>query len=181
MAAITENQHFSYVQVLGSDVETQKALAPFLKNRALRKVIQTFTNDSEACGVSVWGSNKEVLRLLTEAKRLMDGGAVTEDEMEARLLAQLKVSARGLAPTCSDHHQQVYCRMLGEIRAGTLVSVIPLTAHLLSALLFALQSNSEAGAQLQSHQKITLGMEQLVSALNEHVSQLSIAFHYVQL
>ena len=64
---------------------------PFLKNSVLRRIIQTFTNDAQG-DVSKWACNPEVIRLMTEAKRLMDEGFVTETEMEAKLVAQLKVS-----------------------------------------------------------------------------------------
>ena len=77
--------------MLTADLEAQKALVPFLKNGVLRRIIQTFTNDAQG-DISKWACNPEVIRLLTEAKRHMDEGYITETEMEAKLVAQLKVS-----------------------------------------------------------------------------------------
>lgn len=74
-----------------ADLEAQKAIAPLLQNKVLRKIIQSFTND-ESGKMDYWACNPEVLRLLKEAKRKMDEGIVSEDEMEALLLANLQVS-----------------------------------------------------------------------------------------
>ena len=78
------------VQVLESDYEVQKSIAPYLQNRVLRRIIQTFTNDP-ANDMGKWAGNPSVLQMLQEAKRLMDGGYVTEDEMERLLIAQMQV------------------------------------------------------------------------------------------
>lgn len=41
-----------------------------------------------------WACNAEVLRLLHEAKRQMDEGYATEEEMEALLVAHLQVQVQ---------------------------------------------------------------------------------------
>lgn len=60
-------------QVLESELEAQKNIAPFLENRVLRRVIQTFTNDPSG-DFGKWASNPRVIEMLREAKRLMDQG-----------------------------------------------------------------------------------------------------------
>ena len=85
--------------MLDAKLETQQAMAPLLKNRVLRRVIQTFTNDPSG-DMDRWAGNPEVLRLLHEAKRRMDEGYATEDEMEALLLAHLEASIWAM-PLCS--------------------------------------------------------------------------------
>ncbi len=45
--------------MLRTDIEVRKAIGPFLKNPALRRVIQTFTNDPEG-DVARWATNPEV-------------------------------------------------------------------------------------------------------------------------
>ncbi len=49
-------------QVLKTDLDTQKAIGPYLKNPVLRRVIQTFTNDPEG-DVSRWATNPEACSL----------------------------------------------------------------------------------------------------------------------
>ena len=51
------------MQVLKTDLDTQKAIGPYLKNPVLRRVIQTFTNDPEG-DVSRWATNPEACSLL---------------------------------------------------------------------------------------------------------------------
>ena len=68
-------------KVLCSDFEAQKNIAPFLENRVLRRVINTFCNDPNN-DFGRWANNKEVLRLLGSAKKLMDDGHLSEDDAE---------------------------------------------------------------------------------------------------
>jgi len=68
-------------QVLCADYDAQKNVAPYLENRVLRRVINTFCNDPNN-DFSKWANNKEVLNLLESAKRMMDEGRLTEDEAE---------------------------------------------------------------------------------------------------
>ena len=85
------------LQVLEADLDTQQAVAPLLQNKVLRRIIQSFTNDNK-CKIDFWACNPEVLRLLHEAKRKMDEGFVSEEEMESLLLAHLQVC---IDPHCS--------------------------------------------------------------------------------
>ena len=161
-----------YSQVLTADLEAQKALVPFLKNSVLRRIIQTFTNDAQG-DVSKWACNPEVIRLLTEAKRLMDEGYVTETEMEAKLVAQLEV--RISPPICStaaftavmlnlaamrliDNKQDHHHHKAAEAEHARLwLRTLP-TVQL------------DECSPVPAQQMVTLDMENLVSALNEHVS-----------
>jgi len=68
-------------KVLCADYDAQKNIAPFLENRVLRRVINTFCNDPNN-DFSKWANNKEVLKLLHTAKKMMDEGRMTEDEAE---------------------------------------------------------------------------------------------------
>eukprot|EP00887_Chlorella_sp_A99_P002559 scaffold6.g2559.t1 len=75
-------------KVLESEFDAQKNVAPFLKNRVLRRIIQTFANDQQG-DFAKWACNPRVIEMLREAKRLMDEGYVAEEEMEAYLIRQL--------------------------------------------------------------------------------------------
>ena len=68
-------------KVLSADYDAQKNIAPFLENRVLRRIVNTFCNDPKN-DFSKWANNKEVLKLLSSAKKLMDEGKMTEDEAE---------------------------------------------------------------------------------------------------
>mmetsp|Transcript_15327 Transcript_15327/g.29585 ORF Transcript_15327/g.29585 Transcript_15327/m.29585 type:complete len:345 (+) Transcript_15327:191-1225(+) len=68
-------------KVLSADYDAQKNIAPFLENRVLRRVINTFCNDPNN-DFSKWANNKEVLNLLHAAKKMMDEGRMSEDEAE---------------------------------------------------------------------------------------------------
>jgi hypothetical protein len=76
--------------VMESDYDAQKNMAPFLENKVLRKIVQTFTNDPRN-DFSKWANNPLVIRMLTKAKELMDEGRMTEDEAEHLILQQLNV------------------------------------------------------------------------------------------
>lgn len=65
-------------------------MAPFLENRVLRKIVQTFTNDPRN-DFSKWANNPLVIRMLTKAKEMMDEGRMSEDEAEHLILKQLNV------------------------------------------------------------------------------------------
>ena len=79
-------------KVLTADYQAQKNIAPFLENRVLRRVVQTFCNDPNN-DFGKWARNPEVLRLLASAQELMDSGKVTEEEMERNMVAFLKSDA----------------------------------------------------------------------------------------
>mmetsp|Transcript_28370 Transcript_28370/g.54044 ORF Transcript_28370/g.54044 Transcript_28370/m.54044 type:complete len:348 (+) Transcript_28370:214-1257(+) len=75
-------------KVMESDYDAQKNMAPFLENRVLRKIVQTFTNDPRN-DFSKWANNPLVIRMLTKAKEMMDEGRMSEDEAEHLILKQL--------------------------------------------------------------------------------------------
>jgi hypothetical protein len=62
-----------FMQVLESEYEAQRSIAPFLENRVLRRIVQSFANDPRG-DFSKWALNPAVLKLLREAKRQMDEG-----------------------------------------------------------------------------------------------------------
>ena len=68
------------MQVLETDYEVQKLLAPFLKSPSLRSVIQSFVNDDNG-DFAKWAANPMVIKMLTRAKQVLDEGAMTEEEM----------------------------------------------------------------------------------------------------
>ncbi|KAL4858750.1 Peptidyl-prolyl cis-trans isomerase FKBP4 [Chlorella vulgaris] len=76
-------------KVLESDYDSQKNVAPFLQNRFLRRIIQTFTNDP-AGDFEKWANNPRVMEMLREAKRMMDEGYLTEEEAETHMIRQLQ-------------------------------------------------------------------------------------------
>jgi len=76
-------------KVLSSELDSQKAIAPFLTNKVLRRIIQTFANDSKG-DFDKWASNPRVIQMLSEAKRLMDEGYLAEAEVEQALIRQLQ-------------------------------------------------------------------------------------------
>lgn len=99
-----------------SSAEVQEALAPFLRYKCLRRMIQTFGNggeqsrqdslphgraDEEHGGASwgpprkvadlaSWALNPRVQCLLHQAKHLLESGSMREKELEHLILAQLK-------------------------------------------------------------------------------------------
>ena len=95
------------LQVLDADPHVQQDIVPYLKHRSLRSIVKSLTNDQDT-GFADWASNPQVLNTLAEAKRLLDEGRMTEDEMEAALLAQLKVflslKAKGLTKINKSTH-----------------------------------------------------------------------------
>jgi hypothetical protein len=76
-------------KVLESDYESQTAIAPFLRNRVLRRVIQTFANDPNG-DFDKWATNPRVIDMLREAQRMMNEGRLAEDEAEEYMLRALK-------------------------------------------------------------------------------------------
>ncbi|PRW44423.1 Peptidyl-prolyl cis-trans isomerase D [Chlorella sorokiniana] len=76
-------------KVLEAEYDAQKNIAPFLENRVLRRIVQTFTNDPSG-DFGKWAQNPRVIEMLREAKRLMDEGYLTEDEVEHHILRQLQ-------------------------------------------------------------------------------------------
>lgn len=93
-------------KVLSSDLESQKNIAPFLSNRVLRRLIQTFANDPKG-DFDKWASNPRVIEMLSEAKRLMDEGHLTEEEVERALVNQLQDPKHEAHEEFKKHTKQV--------------------------------------------------------------------------
>ena len=88
----------SLIQVLETSYEAQQAVAPFLEHRALRRIIQTFTND-ENQDFDKWATNPLVRQMLAEAKDLLDSGKLSEKDVEQAMLQQVQVIN---SPFCAD-------------------------------------------------------------------------------
>lgn len=125
---VCQHAHFSIQQVLELDHDLQKTLAPFLKRPALRRVIQTFTNDAEG-NVQKWAGNQEVIKMLTEAKRMLDEGLMTEAEMDLAFASYCQVSHAVLASHIWAEQRTRFCRglcALGEpLRAACCSRALP--------------------------------------------------------
>lgn len=80
----------SVLQVLETDVEIQKRLAPFLKIPALRTIIRTFVNDENG-DFGRWADNPNVIAMLTQAKKMLEDGHMTETDIEKAFASYLKV------------------------------------------------------------------------------------------
>ena len=65
-------------------------MTPFFGHRALRRIIQTFTND-ESQDFDKWATNPLVAHMLTQAKDLLKSGQLSEKDVEQALLTQLQV------------------------------------------------------------------------------------------
>ena len=76
------------MQVLQSDEEVQRNIAPFLKSKVLREIVRSFTSNND---FEQWAKNTQVLDMLREAQRLLDNGYVTEQQLQKSLLAHLEV------------------------------------------------------------------------------------------
>ncbi|KDD76940.1 hypothetical protein H632_c60p2 [Helicosporidium sp. ATCC 50920] len=75
--------------LLASDFEAQAAVAPFLNTPVLRRIVQTFANDSRG-DFARWARNPRVIEMLSQAQAAIREGRVSEAEMEHLLLAQLR-------------------------------------------------------------------------------------------
>jgi tetratricopeptide (TPR) repeat protein len=76
-------------KVLESDYEAQQNIAPFMENKFLRRIIQTFCNDEQG-DFGKWAKNPRVIEMLQRAKELVDNGHVEEDELEHRMIKYLQ-------------------------------------------------------------------------------------------
>jgi hypothetical protein len=114
------------MQVLETDYEVQKLLAPFLKSPSLRSVIQSFVNDDNG-DFAKWAANPMVIKMLTRAKQVLDEGAMTEEEMGTSfsnyfqvLLGSSDLYSRGhLLPRVWVSSVQAPCHMSVYTTAGT--------------------------------------------------------------
>ena len=132
-------------QVLEAPYESQKAMVPFLEHRALRRIVQTFTND-ENQDFGKWATNPLVIQMLTQARELLDSGQLTEQDVEQALTAQLQVSADS------------------SCEAG-----LPMQQGMQHA-----QASSEGETGPGAAPKISVSAEQLADALNEHVRSVRV-------
>jgi hypothetical protein len=78
--------------VLAAPPAAQRAIAPYLAIPCLRRVVQTLANGEEG-DFGRWASNPLVLEHLAAAKRALEDGVLTEEEIERVMVAQ--VQARG--------------------------------------------------------------------------------------
>lgn len=76
------------MQVMNADTEAQKNIAPFLKHRVLRAIVESLANSPDN-DFEVWAQNRMVIDSLKEAQRLLNNGYVKEEEMETALLAHI--------------------------------------------------------------------------------------------
>lgn len=76
-------------KVLESDYESQVSIAPFLKNKVLKRIVQTFANDPNG-DFEKWAKNPRVIEMLKAAQKMMDDGTMTEDEAETYLIRLMK-------------------------------------------------------------------------------------------
>lgn len=75
--------------VVESDYDAQLSIAPFLRNKVLKKVVMTFANDPNG-DFEKWAKNPRVIEMLSTAQKMMDEGRVTENEMEEYFIRLLK-------------------------------------------------------------------------------------------
>ena len=108
-------------KVLESDYDAQVAIAPFLRNRVLRRIVQTFANDPNG-DFSKWATNPRVIEMLREAQKLMDEGRLTEAEAEEFMLRMLRDPS-------SDHHAEFAAKSKQVARLPTDQLVQALNEH----------------------------------------------------
>jgi len=75
--------------VLDADLDAQKNIAPFLKNKVLKRIIMTFMNDPNG-DFEKWAKNPRVIEMLATAQRMMEDGRLEERDMEEHLIRMLK-------------------------------------------------------------------------------------------
>ncbi len=75
--------------VLDADLDAQKNIAPFLKNKVLKRIIMTFMNDPNG-DFEKWAKNPRVIEMLATAQRMMEDGRLDERDMEEHLIRMLK-------------------------------------------------------------------------------------------
>lgn len=108
--------------VLDSDYDAQVSIAPFLKNRMLKKIVMTFANDPNG-DFEKWAKNPRVIEMLTTAQKMMDEGRITEDEMEEHLIRMLKDPS-------NEHHEEFEAKTKQVARLPTDQLVQALNEHL---------------------------------------------------
>ena len=107
--------------VLESDYDAQVAIAPFLRNRVLRRIIQSFGNDPSG-DFGKWATNPRVIEMLQKAQKMMDEGVMNEDEAEELILRMLKNPAY-------EHHAEFVAKTKPTARLPTDQLVQALNEH----------------------------------------------------
>ena len=72
-----------------SDEESQRNIAPFLENPVLKRIVQTFCNDPKN-DFNKWATNPRIIDMLTRAKKMMDEGRISSEEVEYLLISHLQ-------------------------------------------------------------------------------------------
>lgn len=108
-------------KVMESDYEAQIAIAPFLKNKVLRRIVQTFANDPQG-DFEKWATNPRVIEMLREAQKLMDEGRLEEAEAEEYML-------RSLRDPANEHHAEFVAKSKQVARLPTDQLVQALNEH----------------------------------------------------
>lgn len=108
--------------VLDSEYDAQVSIAPFLKNRVLKKVVMTFANDPNG-DFEKWAMNPRVIDMLSKAQKMMDEGRITEDEMEEHFIRILKDPS-------NEHHEEFEAKTKQVARLPTDQLVQALNEHL---------------------------------------------------
>ncbi len=127
-------------QLNNACLSARQALSPFLKHKVLRRIIQTFGNG--------------------------DGTGLQQTEDEARASLEVReFESWALNPRV----QELLSNALALIESGS-VSEKQLEHHLVSQLKASPSSEARAEFDAASRCTVVLGPDQLVSALNEHVS-----------
>lgn len=75
--------------VLDADLDAQKNIAPFLKNKVLKRIIMTFMNDPNG-DFEKWAKNPRVIEMLSAAQQMMEDGRLDPSDMEEHLIRMLK-------------------------------------------------------------------------------------------
>ena len=108
--------------VLDADLDAQKNIAPFLKNKVLKRIVMTFMNDPNG-DFEKWAKNPRVIEMLSTAQRLMEEGRISEEDMEEQLIRMLKDPA-------SEHHEEYAEATKTKARLPTDQLVQALNEHL---------------------------------------------------
>ena len=87
------------MQVMNADTEVQKNIAPFLKHRALRAIVESLANSPDN-DFEAWAQNRMVIDCLRQAQRLLENGHVKEEEMETALLAHITQNLQVFTWSC---------------------------------------------------------------------------------
>ena len=156
------------MQVLDADKHAQSDITPYLKIPALRPIIKTFTNDKDG-DFGKWASNPQVLAMLKQAKQLLDDGHMTQEELLRAFQGELEV-------TCTPFAKQPVLGVFTAALCGTAASQFlghdqhgTGDAEDASMLQATAQKENKGQAPAKATKVMRLAMEELVSALNEHV------------